>query len=107
MSLTTATEHMDMNTLFWRHEQLHRRVLPHYSQLAPWVRERTSALEDRFNQIDDNASNAQRWTAFQEHHDAIGEWLERMPQEKFSQELSPPQRWYWRKQNTLDGIANA
>lgn len=82
----------DTDSLWWRHERLHRAVL------ASWT-ERASTAQARAAELEAAAGGGE--DAWQRHRAALPEWL-REVEAKGRERRSLAQRWYWRRMERLE-----
>jgi dipeptidase len=92
----TPTQRFDAESLFWRHERLHRAVLRSYEPRRATFEAERRAMEQRAL-----ASGAVE--VWREHRERLGDWLARatavVPEKRTSAFDA-----YWRIQNVRDGI---
>ncbi|HYV48275.1 MAG TPA: carcinine hydrolase/isopenicillin-N N-acyltransferase family protein [Myxococcaceae bacterium] len=81
----------DGESLFWRHERLHRAALHAYEAVRGSIEGERQALESR------DASSA--WA---EHRDAVKGWA--ASAEAISKRSGGPFGWYWARQRAADGV---
>jgi len=97
------------DSLWWRHEMLHRSVLLDYeSRIQLYAKDR-DLLESAFveragNQAGDGAFAGTR-QAFQESRDATEEWIQMVQQAPVQRRPGVVYRNYWNKQNKGVGLA--
>ncbi|MEW6128420.1 MAG: C69 family dipeptidase [Acidobacteriota bacterium] len=95
----------DTDSLFWRHERLHRLVLRDYENLKPVFDDARLALEASFTTLPAQAFTpeicAKTW---QQHFDNLNDWINQIEKAGIKkQRLSMFQR-YWAQQEKLDGM---
>ncbi|MEW5738675.1 MAG: hypothetical protein AB1938_07090 [Myxococcota bacterium] len=90
-----APEAADADSLWWRHERLHRAVLEAWAVRAPAVEAERAVLEKRLLEADVAA-------AWSEHREAVPAWLERARKTALSTAGAPLFRRWWRRQSALD-----
>jgi len=93
----TPTQRSDGESLFWRHERLHRAVLRSYDA-------RRATFDDERRAMESRALASGAPEVWGEHRERLGEWLGR------AQGIAPralPSVFdaYWRLQNVRDGVA--
>ncbi|MBI1944314.1 MAG: C69 family dipeptidase [Deltaproteobacteria bacterium] len=82
----------DPDSLWWRHERVHRAALVSWSERAPLVQRRAAELE---------AAISDDGTCWERHRAALPEWLSEI--ERVGRESrSIGQRWFWRRTERLD-----
>jgi secernin len=110
----------DPESLFWRHERLHRLVLRDYARCGAMFEPDRNRLETEFTAIHNQAaamtqaspthvlppdlqySNSRYQEFWERHREIVSEWTNRvLAHEGLASRLSPFQR-YWRTQNKLD-----
>ena len=100
-----AAGQYDPESLFWRHERLHRLVLADYQKYSALFDRERVELESKFCQrgtIDRGVQNDRCSRMWDEHRRAVSNWTDRVLADyKGGAVLSPFQR-YWRKQSRLD-----
>ena len=87
----------DGESLWWRHERLHRATLASYAERATLVQARIAALEA-------DASDAP--DVWERHRTALPEWL-REVEGVGRERRSLSQHWYWRRMERLESLASA
>ena len=86
-------------SLWWRHERLHRVALRDYrSARASFASERDAFQEEAWTASPGRAI----WS---EHADRVDEWLSRVRDIVRGDRRSVPARLYWRRQNRLDQLS--
>jgi secernin len=90
----------DGESLFWRHERLHRRVLRDYEARSAALEPRRAALEERSLEASTARAASEAWA---EHREAALEWADDAARTR------PTRRaWlfdaYWRVQSLRDGL---
>jgi secernin len=97
-----AGEGFDHESLFWRHERLHRAVLVDYTSRKELFNEERRNLQARIDAASDSpASEGQRWWV--EHREVIPEWTKRILASKRPFGAGRFDR-YWQRQNGLDSL---
>ncbi|OGQ11222.1 MAG: hypothetical protein A2138_02640 [Deltaproteobacteria bacterium RBG_16_71_12] len=82
----------DSDSLWWRHERVHRAALTSWSERAPLVQRRAAELE---------AAAGDDVTSWERHRAALPEWLHEI--ERVGRETrSLGQRWFWRRMERLE-----
>jgi dipeptidase len=81
-------EGADGESLWWRHERLHRAVMRDWQTRAPFVQERARALEER-------------GATFEEHRAVLDEWWRALPA---ARDGAGPTAWYWSRQSRRDAL---
>jgi hypothetical protein len=101
-----AGEGYDAESLFWRHERLHRLVLGDYARRRALLEVERHAMEAGFlslcNGTQPAAAECQR--AWEEHCAVLPLWSERIARASVRDRRSWPARRYWRQQNLLDKL---
>ena len=87
-------ETSDHDSLWWRHERLHRAVLQNWRARAPEVIAQARALEDAACDAPD---------VWQRHREMVPRWRDASWSRRRT--LPLPARWYWRRMNRRDGLA--
>ena len=99
------------NSLWWRHELLHRSVLLDFNHRLSLYQEERNRLENEFIGIANKADSSSQWeisnSAFKKCEKKIGEWSERVLNEPIRQHGNSIYRSYWKKQNKKAGIVVA
>lgn len=90
-----APEKSDRESLWWRHERLHRAVLESWDSRAPVVESERAALEQKLLDSSDVAA------AWREHREALPAWLTKA-QAAPGTGGAPLFRAWWRRQSSLD-----
>jgi len=92
----------DHESLFWRHERLHRTVLVDYPSRKDLFNDERRDLQARIDSASDSpASDGQCW--WDEHREVIPEWTKRVLASKRPVGLRPFER-YWQRQNMMDSL---
>jgi dipeptidase len=98
----------DPDTLWWRHEQLHRLVLRDYQHRLERYRAQRDHLEQTFLEQARNAKPADRGNVsrdcFRAVREATREWIEQVRTTPPRRESKWSYRWYWSRQNRKAGI---
>lgn len=89
-------EEADVESLWWRHERLHRAVLADWDTRAGLFEPERAALEHR---PPGGADVAEAWRA---HREALPGWLARVQAAKVSRPAAPLFRAWWKRQTSLD-----
>jgi secernin len=84
----------DSESLWWRHERLHRVVLADYETRAPIIQAKARAMEQRFLEGGSDA-----WA---QHREAIDAWRSEIARADSNSPLHF--KWYWTRQDRLEGI---
>lgn len=89
-------EHYDPDSMYWRHERLHRRAILDFDRLVPEIREDFDAIETTFLEEADTvkASSAGEKAAFSEHcflvaREATDRWIERVEKKSWAYPATP------------------
>jgi secernin len=92
-------------SLFWRHEQLHRLVLAGYGERRAAFEAERLALEQRFAALPPERAAASFQACWDQHRDAIPAWLDRVRRVAAApgRRLFPFGR-YWAAQSKLDRV---
>ncbi len=98
-----AGEGFDHESLFWRHERLHRIVLSHYSERKRLFNEERRKLQQRIDAAPDllNGGVQHYWD---EHREMIPEWTKHVVAETTKRRGARPFDRYWQRQNRLDAL---
>ncbi len=101
-----AGESYDAESLWWRHEHLHRLTLGDYARRRAMTEIARRELEAKFLSLSngDLPTAAACQTAWDEHLAALPDWIDRI-----THEAHHDRRWfltkrYWNAQNQLDGL---
>ncbi|UCD38548.1 MAG: C69 family dipeptidase [Fidelibacterota bacterium] len=98
----------DPDSLWWRHERLHRSVLRNFQPLLDTYRHERDELERSFRDRAESASSAARWDvtrqAFAQAREATDSWLERVREQATRDRRGRIYRLYWNKQNRAAGM---
>jgi len=98
----------DPNTLWWRHELLHREMLRNFQpRLDSFAKDRDRLEAQFFSRAatsDKKNRNALTQACFSDAHDAEGLWLERVKEIPVQRKPNFIFRWFWNKQNRMAGI---
>ena len=97
----------DSQSLFWRHERLHRLVLKDYAQRKQLFDFDRLALESRFlSSATDSYSPDECESMWEEHRSVLPEWISVV--ENSNRRKSPFSLFdrYWAKQNKLDNLTS-
>ncbi|HKV37588.1 MAG TPA: C69 family dipeptidase [Blastocatellia bacterium] len=96
----------DSGSLFWKHEMLHRLVLPRYARNKAIFEGDRTRLEQKWLSTDEESAGKKDFSApWEEHLRALDDWIERLRQEGMTTGLPTLASLYWRKQQRLDGIS--
>lgn len=105
-----AGEGYDAESLFWRHERLHRLALGNYARRRALIEVERRELEAKFlsisnggNGLPPNAAECQQ--AWEEHRAMLSVWNERITRAATHDRRSWLARRYWQQQNQLDHLA--
>jgi dipeptidase len=95
----------DAESIFWRHECLHRLALRDYEHFRDRMDDLKMAMEARFTASADADIMPQQCAAmWEEHRQAIPEWLNRMAKDTVKSSAYSLYHRYWSQQNKLDNI---
>jgi hypothetical protein len=97
-----AGEGCDGESLFWRHERLHRATLKDYARLKAGFDEERKAMQRRFVAAADAAADSALQTCWEEHRQTIPAWTSRVCEQSGKRGHSSRFLSYWEKQNRLD-----
>ncbi len=98
-------ETYDSESLFWRHEHLHRLVLKDYQVLKETFNDARMALEAEFLSIQDSDFTPHEChNAFEQHRHALPEWINRVEKATTKRGKISLFNVYWEQQDKLDGI---
>ena len=93
----------DGESLFWRHELLHRTVLGDYARRKAVFEEDRRALQERIvTASDSSATNLRQCWA--EHRQVIPEWTQQVIRETKQTRAARPFDRYWQRQSMLDSL---
>jgi secernin len=96
----------DGDSLFWRHEQLHRLVLNEYEPLEKLFNNARLALEADFVSSErDGDANSQSKETWQRHREILPEWIRLVERDSHKGTNHSLFHRYWRHQERLDGMA--
>jgi secernin len=99
-------EGYDGESLFWRHERLHRLVLKNYEPLKQLFNDARLALEAGFGSSNPNEySNLYCNETWERHRQILPEWLRLVAKELPNDAKFSLFDRYWRQQEKLDGMA--
>ena len=90
----------DPESLFWRHEYLHRLVIRDYSAARGLFEEDRSALESRLAERSDSGARSSKF--WNEHRTALAEWIARVQDASKGPTTESQFLRYWRDQSALD-----
>jgi dipeptidase len=96
-----APERADEQSLFWRHERLHREVLRSFEERRAAFEGERAALEAK---VEDAATPEAIRQAWEEHREAVPRWLEKARAVGLRSGGWAFDAW-WRKQSRLDALA--
>jgi dipeptidase len=104
-----AGEGYDAESLFWRHERLHRLALGDYARRRALIEVERREMEAKFLSLskgsnESQASPAQCQQAWEEHRAKLAEWGARIARADARDGRSWLARRYWRLQNQMDGL---
>jgi secernin len=99
-----AGEGFDRESLFWRHEGLHRATLKDYPALKALYEEERRAMQGRFVAAAESADGGALQSCWDEHLEIIPAWAARV--EERAARINGRNRFttYWEKQSRLDGF---
>lgn len=101
-----AGEGYDAESLFWRHERLHRLVLGDYARRRAMFEVERRELEARFlslgNGLPPTAAECQQ--AWEAHRAMLPEWSERIARAASGDRRSWLTQRYWQQQNLMDKL---
>ncbi|MDX2030394.1 MAG: C69 family dipeptidase [Blastocatellia bacterium] len=93
----------DPNSLYWRHERLHRAILNDYARFQPHLQPAQQQLEARFCEAHD--LTAQRCQSFwDEHRQILPAWTDDLERLQANRRRATLGHRFWRMQNRLDRI---
>ena len=96
-------EGFDDESLFWRHERLHRTVLSDYAKRKRLFDEERRKFQQRIDAAPDlSTGGVQHY--WDEHREIIPEWTERVISETTQPRRARPFDRYWQRQNLLDAL---
>ncbi|MBW1647238.1 MAG: C69 family dipeptidase [Deltaproteobacteria bacterium] len=107
--LGTPGPRCDAESLWWRHERLHRLVLEDFSHRLGLYRRDRNRLEAGWQQAARTASGRERFAltqkAFAQARQATEEWIQQVSASRPARRRAAwPYRFYWRRQNRLAGV---
>src|SRR5581483_1910463 len=97
-----AGEGFDSESLFWRHEQLHRATLKDYSRLKSLFDDERKAMQARFVSLSEPYDSRALQSCWDEHRTVIPSWMARVKGETPRRNGASGFLKYWEKQNRLD-----
>jgi secernin len=97
-----AGEGCDDESLFWRHERLHRATLRDYARLKALIDEERKAMQTRFVAAAEDVADAALQGCWEAHRQMIPVWTERILEQIGKSRRSSRFLNYWEKQNRLD-----
>lgn len=97
----TPGEGYDGESLFWRHERLHRLVLKNYAPLKELFNDAKLTMEADFVSSAGNLPFNQMW---EQHHQILPEWLNLVEKELQNGAKFSLFNRYWTQQERLDGM---
>src|SRR5205085_10154820 len=100
-------EGCDDESLFWRHEQLHRATLKDYARLKPLFDEERKAMQARFLAASEVDSDSALQRCWEEHRQIIPAWAARVREQSGKRRRSSRLQNYWEKQNRLDHLPDS
>lgn len=105
-TLLPAGEGYDAESLFWRHERLHRLTLGDYARRRAMFEVERRELEAKFLSIGDSSllTAAGCQTTWDEHQSVLPNWIDRIASETNSDRRWRLTRRYWQEQNLLDHL---
>ena len=108
----TPTEHFDPQSLWWKHELLHRRAMADFDGLVPEIRQQFDALEDAFlaqAKVVMKGTEAEKREfsdyCFREAMRATEAWIARLRGRSDLEFEDPAYRAMWQKLNAEAGLA--
>lgn len=105
---STPRPHADSNSLWWRHEILHRSVLKDYGNRMQVYRDERDAVEQSWLEQSGRLTETERWrfsqTAFQQADALLDDWIVQVRNLPHSGNPNFVYRNYWQKQNSRAGI---
>lgn len=93
----------DSESLFWRHERLHRLALRNYDQSKAAFEAERRALEEKFASVSTDATNREYQELWEEHRMVIYEWTSRVEERAGAAKKFLPFQRYWARQAKEDG----
>lgn len=101
-----AVEGYDSESLFWRHERLHRHALSDYARLRALFEIDRREMEAKFLSLSNGElpTAAKCQTAWDEHLAILPEWSGRLSRAATRDRRSWMAQRYWQEQNRLDGV---
>jgi dipeptidase len=102
-----ASEGYDAESLFWRHERLHRLVLGDYARRRAMFEVERRELEARFLSLGGGGvppTTAECRQVWEEHRAVLNAWTERIAGAVMTDRRSWLARRYWREQGRLDHL---
>ncbi|HEY7547556.1 MAG TPA: C69 family dipeptidase, partial [Blastocatellia bacterium] len=93
----------DYESLFWRHERLHRLALRNYEQSRTAFDAERRALEEKSASDSVDATNRDYQSMWEEHRRVIPEWMSRVEEVAGAAKRFSPFQRYWARQAKADG----
>ncbi|QDG52678.1 peptidase U34 [Persicimonas caeni] len=90
----------DPDSLFWRHERLHRLVLADYERLRGIFEDERETLQQGILATGHSAEASQH--AFAAHREAILRWVERVERASEERRAPTPFGWFWKYHAMMD-----
>ncbi|HKP12580.1 MAG TPA: C69 family dipeptidase [Blastocatellia bacterium] len=95
-------EGCDDESLFWRHERLHRATLKDYARLKALFDDERKAMQARFIAASESTAGDALQRCWDEHRAIIPSWVKRVGDQAGVGRRSPRFLSYWEEQNRLD-----
>ncbi|MEW6208718.1 MAG: C69 family dipeptidase [Acidobacteriota bacterium] len=92
----------DSQSLFWRHERLHRLALKNYDERKAAFDEERRALEEKFASVSTDATNRDYREFWEKHREVICEWTSRVEKMTAAAKKFSPFQRYWARQAKED-----
>ena len=97
-----AGEGFDEESLFWRHEQLHRATIKDYTRLKSLFDDERKAMQARFVSLSESPDRRALQSCWDEHRTVIPSWVARVAGDTPHRNGATAFLKYWEKQNRLD-----
>ncbi|MFL6214296.1 MAG: C69 family dipeptidase [Blastocatellia bacterium] len=97
----------DGDSLFWRHEQLHRATLKEYARLKALFDEERKSMQSRFVTATESTTGDAMQRCWDEHRQIIPLWTQRVREQTGRASRSSRFLSYWEKQNRLDHLPDS